>query len=522
MFSCTPGPLHSILIALFLAGMAPGMASAAPVFVPRDTPQLFVDGSLIAESHALQRTLHSPKKDNGGMVPVLSIPPINGRGTTLEANGSIVYDPRLKRWVMYCLAYVPRMNETREDGWRVVQVLRFTSPDAMHWESEDPNGMDIIFPRTRDDLYDETSEQYGSNIGGCIVHYDDTDPEWPYKGWIWREGLKNDRSGAYYWRSRDGRTFELGNQVVINNEQKIIHNGRVFGGPQDTTRVVYDPLTDRFLASLKFRASEPDPLTGSDLRSRAFIFIDELDEPLNANAISEIELTPPLQQLNGNLPFDEYYDNTAYRYGSHWLGELRIYHNRMDYPWSSAGCTFLKFMSSQDGLHWNRVPFLNDAGHPEVFLANGLEGGNGGKNDGGYMTCFHQAPLQIGDELIYYYGASSYGKNAGPDKRVTGGGIFRARLRLDGFVSVDAGQLTTPPLQFEGETLYVNSAGPVTVEALDENDNSLGSSRLSGDDVRHQVVFDGQSLAEITKTQNTVRLRFTVEPGAALYAFLID
>jgi hypothetical protein len=40
-----------------------------------------------------------------------------------------------------------------------------------------------------------------------------------------------------------------------------------------------------------------------------------------------------------------------------------------------------------------------------------VRGGNAGKNDGGYLTEFSQGPLRIGDELIYYYGCSSYGKN---------------------------------------------------------------------------------------------------------------
>jgi hypothetical protein len=86
----------------------------------------------------------------------------------------------------------------------------------------------------------------------------------------------------------------------------------------------------------------------------------------------------------------------------------------------------------------------------EIFLPNGAERGNDGRNDGGYISEFSQGPLRVGDELIYYYSASSYGKNAPANRRLTGGGIFRARLRRDGFVSVDSGALTTPLLEFKG------------------------------------------------------------------------
>ena len=48
-----------------------------------------------------------------------------------------------------------------------------------------------------------------------------------------------------------------------------------------------------------------------------------------------------------------------------------------------------------------------------------------------------------------------------------GGGIFRARLRRDGFVSVDNGVLTTPPFQIEGRELLLNAVGPIKVQVLD-------------------------------------------------------
>ena len=100
-----------------------------------------------------------------------------------------------------------------------------------------------------------------------------------------------------------------------------------------------------------------------------------------------------------------------------------MWHGGGNYPYSAAGSAFLKLALSRDGLHWNKVPFANDAGVPEVFVPNGPEGGNGGRNDGGYLTEFSQGPLRIGDELIYYYGASSYGKNNPGNLRVGGGEI---------------------------------------------------------------------------------------------------
>jgi hypothetical protein len=172
-------------------------------------------------------------------------------------------------------------------------------------------------------------------------------------------------------------------------------------------------------------------------------------------------------------------------------------------------------------LHWEKVSFPNTSGHPEVFLANGEEGGNQGRNDGGYMTDFSQGPLRIGDELIYYYGASSFGKSHPPGTRITGGGIFRARLRVDGFVSVDRGSLTTPAIRFDGHELHINSIGRIRVDVLDLDGALLGSTLVEGDDIHRQVRFDKGSMSQLA-SDHSAQLRFSVEKGSELYSFTIE
>jgi hypothetical protein len=136
------------------------------------------------------------------------------------------------------------------------------------------------------------------------------------------------------------------------------------------------------------------------------------------------------------------------------------------------------------------------------------------------MTEFSQGPLRVGDELIYYYGASSYGKNHAREIRVSGGGIFRARLRPDGFVSVDGGALTTRLLALAGSDLYVNAVGPVVVEALDAAGRKRAQTILQGDSLRHRVDFGGQTLRQFVP-EGVARLRFAVPEGGRLYSFIL-
>jgi hypothetical protein len=103
---------------------------------------------------------------------------------------------------------------------------------------------------------------------------------------------------------------------------------------------------------------------------------------------------------------------------------------------------------------------------------------------------------------------------------VCGGGVFRARLRPDGFVSVDAGTLTTKPLAFDGSTLVVNGVGPIDVEAISSAGQTLGKGAAKGDSLEHQITFDGKSIRDINR-QGAVQLRFNVGESGKLYSFAI-
>jgi hypothetical protein len=473
-------------------------------------PELFVDDTLIAEQKGLRRTLHRPRKDGGGSTPLIALADeFGGQPATLEANGSIVWDPRLKQWVMFALAFCATYTGPSADKTR---LYRYTSKDGLNWTKGDDGSPQRIAV----DLLDKASGQSATNVDLFSCCYNAKDREYPYQGWLWFANWGPEREGAYFMRSRDGKTWERGGMVVGTRAHEVRQDDRVLSGAGDVTLLAPDPEQNRFLALVKFNAlAAVDP--GNLLRARAYAFTDRLDAPLDLRRIQRVDLVPPAAESGGDQPHDEYYASTAWRQGSQWLGGLKIWHGGGDYPYSAAGCAFLKLASSRDGLHWKKVPYPNEAGVPEVWLPNGLEGGSQGRNDGGYMTEFSQGPLRLGDELVFYYGASSWGKNHARGKRVTGGGLFRARLRPEGFVSVDAGTLTTRPLAFPGRDLEVNAVGPVTVEVLDAGGRSLGTARLQGDSLRHPVRFAGKSLRDAAG--GTGRLRFTVADGGKLYAF---
>jgi hypothetical protein len=141
--------------------------------------------------------------------------------------------------------------------------------------------------------------------------------------------------------------------------------------------------------------------------------------------------------------------------------------------------------------------------------------------------------LSIGDELWMYYGGFDQ-----PHDKVTGEdycpAIGCARLRLDGFVSQDAGgqggSLTTLPFTVEGNHLEVNMDGSargwIKVEILDEGMQPLTgfaeaeADRLGGNSTAQTITWNGEHDLSALKGK-TVRLRF-VGQSVKLYAFQLQ
>ena len=108
--------------------------------------------------------------------------------------------------------------------------------------------------------------------------------------------------------------------------------------------------------------------------------------------------------------------------------------------------------------------------------------------------------------------------------------IGLAKIRLDGFVSVDSGDgegtLTTKPLVFDGNRMTVNadaSAGALAVEIRDADGSGIAGyalaqcRALTADAIRQRVTWDGDAgLAALAG--RPVRLKFILR-GAKLYAF---
>tara|TARA_Y100000588_G_scaffold361630_1_gene422615 strand:+ start:7712 stop:9109 length:1398 start_codon:yes stop_codon:yes gene_type:complete len=177
--------------------------------------------------------------------------------------------------------------------------------------------------------------------------------------------------------------------------------------------------------------------------------------------------------------------------------------------------------TSRDNVTWRRVSYREAViplGSPDSFESQQMMVG---------------APPVVKDDRVYvYYSGDNrphFGGTGAPFE--TKSGIALATYRLDGFVSIEAGEkpsggsVTTIPIQFSGTELEVNADatwGEIRVEILDDTNSVIegfgedACEPIRGDSVRHTVGWREKKVAELAG--RTIKLRFRLT-GSKLYAF---
>lgn len=199
---------------------------------------------------------------------------------------------------------------------------------------------------------------------------------------------------------------------------------------------------------------------------------------------------------------DDYlYGMAQYRLGDTWIGFLNVFHSVSD-------IIDVQLAYSLDGRCWKRV-------HQPWFTP-----GPPGSWDQ-IMVEIATTPLEMGDELWFYYGGNGYGHHDWytdwyrnhldiAEKDVTKVGFYLglAKLRLDGFCSLNAGPvregvLITRQIASSGNRLVMNAecgnGGYIEVEILNQADEVLPGfsrkafDRFTGNKVSHQLSWQSRT-----------------------------
>ncbi|MDP7635953.1 MAG: hypothetical protein QF577_00235, partial [Phycisphaerae bacterium] len=251
------------------------------------------------------------------------------------------------------------------------------------------------------------------------------------------------------------------------------------------------------------------------------------------------------RKVKMDRPFStKHYGMRVMPYEGAYIGLLTAYYGETIHPipkdkeeWMDKTNTQLAF--SHNGLTWQRVgtngaiPWrkMDDnrnwkkASKEAAFIPYGRHKKDW---DWGQIYAF-QRPVIVGDEIWFYYAGTANRHWASYHGDTIKSGIGLARLRLDGFVSVDAktqGTMTTKKFVFIGDTLEVNAnakGGSIVVEALNAKGKVIeGFSKtdcipITSDSVRHVLKWKGKKDCHLIQAR-PIRLRFHLKK-AKLYSF---
>ena len=380
--------------------------------------QLLVDDHLIAGASGITREVHQPVRYAGN-------PVLQGEGDSAAFVLQVLQfaeAPRFRMWYWSILDW---------HAWGRDQEIRFgnsyaVSADGVHWQRPALNLHQV------EGLEDENIVLPYGNMQGVFYEPWERDPEQRFKSMVLVEGRKKGQrqlsipEGYYLHTSPDGIHWrgDLTRCLIPSLDSYSIPQT----GPGDTTQFWWDPLRKKYIGDVKF-------VLPGKIRCRGIMESDDL-----------VHWTRPHPTFLARRPEDQIYGHNGFVYQGMYIGLRWIYQPQF---LPAPHCMDVELDCSRDGKIWTRVgpgqPFMPL--NPELDTWDALQ--------------LKVAPPLVVDDEIWLYYAAAHGPF--PPAVLKGGkSTGLAKLRLDGFVSVNAGEevgkLETRPLSFTGKRLHLNAA----------------------------------------------------------------
>ena len=443
--------------------------------------QLFIDDYWIAEKTDMTTSIHQPEKHPENPLIRADIP--------WEENpycyGTVIFDEVESIFKFWYQSY----NHALEVPERT-PILYATSTDGIQWVR--PNLEVIEFNGSTDNNI--VLQNYGYHdlySPSVIIDNADPDPNQRYKMIWWdfplgKKGYQDD--GMCVAFSPDGIhwTKYSGNPVLhAKKDEKSI---------SDVMSVMQDHNTGKFVAYTKGWAN-PWPAFRQIVRTESSDFI-QWSEP-------EVVISH-----KHDLKDPQSYGMTVSQYGNNYIG--------MIYSYKKPGNETIdvQLTVSHDNKNWSRVA------DQETFIPLG----EADSWDDGMIFCVPM--FNHGDKTLIYY---SGWDNSHDSKAPRHSGIGLATLRMNGFVSLDAGpkpgRVTTHAMHNVHGQLLVNvdaSGGSLRAELLDAEGGPI-----SGYTMNECVPVQTDGISQVVQWRNHIelpdrkkalRIRFQINK-ASLYGF---
>ncbi len=478
--------------------------------------QLFLDDYAIEESSGVRRALHQPERLGAVLEPDVS------RGQiAVQSKSPPWWNPDLGAWEWwYWAMYDETPGRMYAAEGRVNHYA--TSTNGVDWDIPNLGIHELRGSKDNNVAYD--SSERGLALYHIIRDDAEPDPERRFKGIFARAHHLADRIPGF---SPDGFswTFPDAEPVPSKDTSNYLHDvdqGRFVGMVKHGTewgRSVWLTTSEDFVTW-----TTPRLVLHSDLEDRR-----NRKARVEAVVRDPAYLSPPL--VDGVDYLAEIYQMALTAYEGVYIGFPMIFNPAGAIPPPHGNFTALnqtELAVSRDLVDWERV--ADRALFLDVLPWDGV-------NFESAQLALCGPPIRRGDELWVYYGASRFRGPIElyadvPDKYLRQrGALCLGKLRLDGFVSLDAdgrGYVTTKPFRADGGALYVNadaSDGAIRAEVLDAGtgeplpgmalDDSVA---LRGDDLRGRLAW--RECGGVSG-ERPVRVRFALD-RASLYSFWVE
>ena len=505
MRSCFRVGTCLMMLGLVSAGYAPAWASSPDIGHDR---QLFIDNYIVESLDGVSRKLNQPTKYQAN--PVLPMIPQENPSWDagmLYCFTTILFDPKDGLHKMWYSLWGAKEQS---------QILAYaTSRDGVSWVK--PSLGIIEYKGTKDNNIIREGDALET---GVFIDPHETDPTRRFKmlyqgvraaysadGLRWtdyNQGKKvifhppgHDSQSVPYWDGRLGRYV-----AIIRDRTGMIKDVRKEMVANPWAREVYRKLWG---GPKKDRVPENHSLRRvGQVESEDFVHWTPMRTVVAADA------QDPMHR-------DQFYNMQVMLHDVLRIGLMTVFSYDHERPLGSVQLTY-----TRDGLNWHR------GGNREVFLPTSDRPGD---FDWGFIWPV-QGPLVKEDEIWIYYTGWGADHNSELPIGVTAfnSGIGLSKLRLDGFVSVDAGgregMLTTKAFSFRGQKLVINAdaaSGRVLAEILSEDGKPIAGfgkgdcDPLQSDAIHHSVRWKGIGDVKPLEGQ-LVRLKFYLK-NARLFSF---
>jgi len=500
---------HSVTGLLLLMGLCVPLV-AAPVTPPAADliaggpagpwRRLFLDAMVVEQQEGLQRVFHAARKYEGNPLVRRDQPwELAENCTGPYLYGTVLWDEgKLRMWYHgYTGSHYANAYAESVDG------LQWTKP-ALGLIDYGGSKENNLFLTTSDPPEEPTLYQGGGKCHNPSVIKQpwEPSPARRYALFCYAQEYRHARAAF----SADGLRWTFVPETA---------KAGLFGS-SDVLNFGYDPYRSRYYATWK-AGSRRGRAAGIVFSSDGLKWSKPVEEPV----FVADDLDPDATQIYGMpvFPYQGLYVGPPWIYHARWFKTGGYTDERMYEAELGSPCTMdVQVAWSWDMVNWSRPP------ERQPFIPRGQDGFDRG------MIFTARAPVQVGDELYFYYGGFD-GLHSQYDAKTA---IGVAMLRLDGFCSMRAtareGRLVSRRERLARPKVTINArvdpGGYVTAELLDRHNAVIpGFSRaecvpFAGDSVRHVLTWKTAELpAPFLATDKKIRF---ILKAADLYSYLPD